>query len=156
MPDADTIADIRQARGRRTDIKTVYTELFYERWDCWDGCPPGPHECNSIRSYPVTKVTPKRIYFDSNIHWRSIDDPHIHFVDRSVIERDGSIYHDGVREILHLKDTQLKLKLARPPKPSVSELRRRAADSHPDRGGDPAEFRAAYQEYERAKRAPTY
>jgi hypothetical protein len=130
-----------------TAIEAAYTKLFYERWDCWDSCRPGPHECYSVRSYPVTKVTPKRIYFDSAGRW----DPDIHFVDRSSIERGGSIYHRELRERLYLTDTQLKLRRLRPSKPSVGELRRKAADSHPDRGGDPAEFRAAYQEYERAR-----
>jgi hypothetical protein len=137
-----------------TDIEAAYTELFYEHWDCWDSCPPGPHECNSIRSYPVTKVTPKRIYFDANPHRGRIDDPDIHFVDRPIIERDGSTYHRKLYKTLHLTDTQLKLRRLRPPKPSVNELRRKVADAHPDRGGDPAEFRAAYREYERAKGKP--
>jgi hypothetical protein len=92
-----------------------------------------------------------RIYFDGNPHRGYTDDPDIHFVDRSIIERDGSIYHRKLYKTLHLYDTQLKLRRLRPLRPNVNELRRKAAGSHPDRGGDTAEFRQAYAEYARAK-----
>ena len=35
---------------------------------------------------------------------------------------------------------------------ALSELRRQAADAHPDRGGDPAEFRVVYARYLAAKK----
>lgn len=135
-----------------------YTHLYYQ-WDrCWDGCwdvidgevrfvgdLPG-HTCSEIREMVVTRTTAKRIYFIDN---GNRYDPVERFVVRAAIEPTGSVYHREVRKILHL--TSPNLHRYDKPVESLADLRKAAADLHPDRGGDPAEFRAAYDRYARAK-----
>lgn len=116
-------------------------EFLYELWDAnWDDGPLGNYE---IIRYPITKKTPRRIYFTDGYGRTG-------FVDRQKIEADGEIYHHYPRRRLHLTPPEIP---ARPAKPTLPELRRAMADAHPDRGGTDAAFIAARQRYERARTA---
>jgi hypothetical protein len=147
-----------------------YTHLYYEHWKCWDGCfNAEPHDCYAVMACPVTRVTAKRIYFrgaDDGAKWRRESEM---YINRAAIEQggdavgrllsNGGVYHRMMRVVLHLEPPQresdslrrvIKATARTPDKP-VAELRREAADLHPDRGGDPDAFRAAYARYARAK-----
>ena len=133
------------------------THLYYQRWACWDGCPPredgygilAGHDCYEIVACPITRITAKRIYFRDGGpgKWRGEQE---WFVDRAAIEGNGDgVYHRRMRETLELQPPELRRYRRR--SKSVAELRREMADCHPDRGGDPAEFRAARARYAAAK-----
>ncbi|MCH9729882.1 MAG: hypothetical protein K0U84_09445 [Actinomycetia bacterium] len=141
------------------DLAALPEHLYYTRWVCWDGCPPNEdlrgilagHDCYEIVACPITRSTAKRIYFrEPVVRLRSglIDHGPEYFVDRMVIERDGEIFHRGLRKSLQLAPPELR---SSPPPKSVADLRREMADCHPDRGGDPAEFRRAHARYMAAK-----
>ena len=147
-----------------------YTHLYYEHWKCWDGCfNAESHDCYAVMACPVTRVTAKRLYFrgaDDGAKWRRESEM---YINRAAIEQggdavgrllsNGGVYHRMMRVVLHLEPPQresdslrrvIKATARTPDKP-VAALRREAADLHPDRGGDPDAFRAAYARYARAK-----
>ncbi|MFJ6729433.1 hypothetical protein ACIQPQ_31475 [Streptomyces sp. NPDC091281] len=114
------------------------TEYLYEPWDAnWDDGPLGNYR---IRKHPITRKTPKRIYFKR-------DGRRLAFVDRVRIEADGEIFYRPIARTLYLVPPKLPGKA----KPSLPELRKAMADAHPDRGGSTAEFIAARKRYEAAK-----
>ncbi len=135
-------------------ITPQYTHL-YELWcSCWDSCDLGPHECYEVRSRLVTRVTAKRIYFASRSHPVTGRVVREGFVDRATIEAAGEVWHrrvgaGGTR--LYLSPPPLPTR-PRNDSPSVADLRASAAAVHPDRGGDPGEFRRRYAAYANAKR----
>jgi hypothetical protein len=163
---------------RRADNGTAltpeYTHLYYEYWACWDGCwtaDPG-HECYEVLACPVTRVTAKRIYFRGADNGPKYRRDREWFVSRRDIEgpgdvvgqllSNGGVYHRGMRQILHLEPPPKRESLAfrrlvaataANGGKSVAELRKEAADLHPDRGGDPDQFRAAHARYTAAKAA---
>ena len=116
-------------------------EFLYELWDAnWDDGPLGNYQ---VLAHPITKKTPKRIYFSysTGVHRAG-------YVDRQKIEADGEIYHGYTMRRLHLAPPEIP---SRPKPPSLPELRKAMADAHPDRGGSDAEFIAARARYERAR-----
>jgi hypothetical protein len=128
--------------GNRRTRRTAHNYVWYT---CWDTCYGHPGRgCYELRACEVTRVTNKRIYFRDDIERYSEREQ---FVDRATIEREGSVYHRGQRQFLYLEPPELH---DYRPK-SLSELRREMADHHPDRGGDPAEFRVAHARYTAAK-----
>lgn len=136
----------------RTAITPQYSHVYRLRYRCWDHCQPFGHagSCYEVLGFPVTRVTAKRIYFWESHHRDHPRHPDYgceHFVNRADIGPTGEVWHRAVCS---------RLFLAPPPLPdlqrvdgqkSVAELRREAADLHPDRGGDPAAFRAAHARY---------
>lgn len=152
-----------------TNTGREYTHLFYEQWKCWDGCwTAGPHDCYVIMACPVTRITAKRIYFRGADDGPRQERETEMYIDRALIERggdlvgqllsNGGVYHRRLRQILHLEPPQKResrtfrrLVSSDSPTKSVGELRKEAADLHPDRGGDAAAFRVAYARYARAK-----
>lgn len=130
------------------ELTPQYTHLYYERHLCWDGCWTfGNHDCYEVMACPVTRVTAKRIYFRGSDSGPKYLRDREWFVNRADMER--GVYHRGFGTVLHLEPPQRESRRVQ----SVSELRREAAELHPDRGGDPAAFRAAYARYARAKAA---
>lgn len=116
-------------------------EYLYELWDAnWDDGPLGNYQ---VLAHPITKKTPRRIYFTYSTGGHRTG-----YVDRQRIEADGVIYHGYTRRRLHLTPPEIP---SRPRKPSLPELRKAMADAHPDRGGTDAEFIAARARYERAR-----
>ncbi len=153
---------------RRADNGTAltpeYTHLYYEYWACWDGCwtaDPG-HECYEVLACPVTRVTAKRIYFRGADNGPKYRRDREWFVSRRDIEgpgdvvgqllSNGGVYHRGMRQILHL-EPPVRRKFAPVDEKTIAALRKEAADLHPDRGGDPDQFRAAHARYTAAKAA---
>lgn len=116
-------------------------EFLYEVWDAnWDDGPLGNYQ---VLAHPITKKTPKRIYFTYSTGGHRAG-----FVDRQRLEADGEIYHGYTMRRLHLAPPEIPDHTR---KPSLSELRKAMAAAHPDRGGTDAEFIAARQRYERAR-----
>jgi len=113
-------------------------EFLYELWDAnWDDGPLGNYQ---ILAHPITRKTPKRIYF-TYLNGRT------GFVDRQRIEADGEIYHGYTRHRLHLAKPDIPVRQ----KPlSLPELRKAMAAAHPDRGGSHEGFIAARTAYEQA------
>jgi hypothetical protein len=153
-----------------TNTGRQYSHLYYEYWKCWEGCwTAEPHDCYAIMACPVTRITAKRIYFRDSADHGLYRCPGEMYIDRAVIERggdqvgqllsNGGYYHGRLRQILHLEPPQKResqtfrrlVKCPAGPTKTVPELRKEAADLHPDRGGDPAAFRVAYARYARAK-----
>ncbi|MFB7867406.1 hypothetical protein [Streptomyces sp. NPDC056069] len=119
----------------------VATQYLYELWDAnWDDGPLGNY---TILEHPITKKTPKRIYFtySTGVHRAG-------YVDRQKIEADGEIYHGYTMRRLHLAPPEIPQQAKRP---SVADLRKAMADAHPDRGGTDEAFIAARARYERAR-----
>ena len=160
-----------RATGSGT-LAPQYTHLYYLRWVCWQDCRPEPHDCYELAACPVTRVTAKRIYFrgaDNGAKWLRERE---WFVSRREIEGTGNpvgqllagggVYHRALRQVLHLTPPerptlgqQLRkfIESEGAEQKSVAELRKEAADLHPDRGGDPEAFRIAYARYTHAKAA---
>ncbi|TKA13197.1 hypothetical protein [Actinacidiphila oryziradicis] len=110
-------------------------EIYDPNWD-------EPFEGYAIRRHRITKKTPKRIFYTDD--WGRT-----YSLDRQRLEADGEIWDRVHNRRLYLREPELP----QPPKrPSVAELKQRMADAHPDRGGNDAEFIAARQKYERARR----
>lgn len=128
------------------ELAALPDHLYYTWWTCWDACygHPGGEGCYEVRKCPITRITKKRIYFQSDRHWERDRE---FFVDRADMEREGSVYHRHLRQLLSLEMPKLQVYRRK----SVAELRREMADCHPDRGGDPAEFRKAHARYAAAK-----
>lgn len=108
---------------------------------------------HGVTEFPITKKTAKRIYY---LRER---DAGTGFVDRQVLERDGTVLNRG--RMAHEDDFRLyatreaaQAVFAAPePEPvDLGALRRAAVDAHPDRGGSNEAFREAHARYERAKR----
>ena len=116
-------------------------EFLYELWDAnWDDGPLGNYQ---ILRHPITKKTPKRIYFTRGGSRAA-------FVDRRQIEANGEIFYRPIARTLYLAEPQIP---GRPKPPSLPELRKAMADAHPDRGGTDEAFIAARQRYEHARAA---
>lgn len=114
-------------------------EFLYELWDVnWDDGPLGNYQ---ILRHPITKKTADRIHF--TLRGRP------GFVDRRRLEAHGEIYHRRSASLLYLEPPEIP---TRPEPPSLRELRLAMAAAHPDRGGTNAEFIAARQRYETARR----
>ncbi|MGS2592051.1 hypothetical protein [Streptomyces hebeiensis] len=114
-------------------------EYLYELWDAnWDDGPLGNYQ---ILAHPITKKTPKRIYF-TYLNGRT------GFVDRQKIEADGEIYHGYTMCLLHLARPEIP---QRPQRPTLAALKAEMAAAHPDRGGSDEAFIAARQRYQRAR-----
>jgi hypothetical protein len=115
-----------------------------------------------INAYRVTRVTPRRVYFDSSLHDKR---QYIHFVDRQKLEQDGEIWHHQTRTRLYTEMPTVRTfrdqihsrsdlnphKRVPPSEADVSALRKAMADTHPDRGGDREQFEAARASYLAAK-----
>ncbi|WP_121702119.1 hypothetical protein [Streptomyces sp. E5N298] len=117
------------------------TEYLYELWDAnWDDGPLGNYQ---VLAHPITRKTPKRIYFRYSTGGHRTG-----FVDRQKIEGHGEVLHGYTLRRLHLAPPEIP---DRPRRPSLSELKQQMADAHPDRGGTGEAFVAARQRYEAAK-----
>jgi hypothetical protein len=111
---------------------------------------------------PITRVTAKRIYFRGGASGLLEYSLREFYIDRAAIERggdvvgkllsNGGVYHRGVRQILHL-EPPVRREFAPVDEKTIAALRKEAADLHPDRGGDPDQFRAAHARYTAAKAA---
>lgn len=116
-------------------------EFLYELWDAnWDDGPLGNYE---VHAHPITRKTPKRIYF-TYLNGRT------GFVDRQRIEADGEVYYRYTGRRLHLAEPEIP---GRPKLPSLPELKAAMAAAHPDRGGSHEAFIAARKRYETAREA---
>lgn len=97
-----------------------------------------------VKLFRITKRTPKRVFFDAG-YGRTKS------VDRERLERDGNVW---VREFggyfVYANRADAEPTPREEPKARVRRLRDEMAAVHPDRGGDPAEFRTAYARYQRA------
>jgi hypothetical protein len=133
-----------------TEVAAAPKHLYYVHWTCADGCwPPHPgRECFVLRQCEITRITACRIYFqesaDAPLHRRERE----WFISRIAIELGGVVWHRALQTTLYLEPPELRA--CRKPK-TVTQLRREMAALHPDRGGDPAEFRAAHARYVAAK-----
>lgn len=101
--------------------------------------------------FPVTKKTPKRIYYDAR-EWGTR--AHIRFVDRRRIETDGEIRPASrhwweADSCLHLTEPVISTADT----PDLPTLKAAMAAAHPDRGGTHETFIAARQRYENARSA---
>jgi hypothetical protein len=157
-----------EVMAAKPQIAPQYTHLYYEWNKCWDGCwAVGTHDCYEVRACPVTRVTAKRIYFRGAENGPKYLRDKEWFIDRAAIERggdiigqtlsNGGVYHRRIGAVLHLeppeRESAIVQRLVATPNDgkSVAELRKEAADLHPDRGGDAAQFRKAYARYATAK-----
>lgn len=114
-------------------------EFLYELWDTnWDDGPLGNYQ---VLAHPVTKKTPKRIYFKRGGSRTA-------FVDRQQIEAAGEIFYRPIARTLYLEPPEIP---TRPKPASLPELRKAMADAHPDRGGTDEAFIAARTRYEAAR-----
>lgn len=117
-------------------------EYLYELWDAnWDDGPLGNWQ---VFRHPITKKTPKRIYFTYSTGGHSAG-----YVDRQKIEADGEIYHGYTLRRLHLAEPEIP---TRHQPQSLAELKVAMAAAHPDRGGTDEAFIAARRRYEAAAR----
>ncbi len=123
------------------------------------GIKPGRFDANddwqaeSIVAFRITKKTPKRIYYDAELHGRG---PRIRFVDRHRLETDGEITRRG-----QWWEPDLRLHVT-PPQTlppqwdlELPRLKAEMAAVHPDRGGTDAEFIAAHARYQNARTKET-
>lgn len=115
-------------------------EFLYELWDAnWDDGPLGNWQ---VLRHPITRKTPKRIYF-------TLTNGRTGYVDRQKIEADGEIYHGYTLRRLHLTEPEIP---TRHQPQSLAELKAAMAAAHPDRGGTDEAFIAARRRYEAAAR----
>jgi hypothetical protein len=152
-----------------SSVSPVVGDHLYTLWyGCSDYCPnvgwapahDPHHQCHEVRSHPITKVTPKRIYFRFNGTAQQRE--RVYFIERARFKIDHlddptlealngtralhrSVYHHGVRELLHLRPPMI------PGRPNLLELRRAMAAAHPDRGGSLEAFQLARARYLVAK-----
>ena len=137
---ADEVAHVEHLWGidhcrGSLDCFTAYRTEPVTPQDHWDG---------HLIEYPITRRTPKRVYYEERGRER--------FVNRQELEEDGEA-STGRRW------WQSHLYAVKPPMPDRWALRERdlkalkveMAELHPDRGGDPAAFREAHRRYERAR-----
>ena len=130
-----------QGGDRLASGELAATEYLYELWDAnWDDGPLGNYQ---VLAHPVTKKTPKRIYF-----MYSTGGHRTGFVDRQKIEAEGEVYHGYTLRRLHLAPPEIP---HQPKRASLAELKQAMADAHPDRGGTDEAFIAARQRYEQAR-----
>lgn len=132
-----------------SELALKYTHLYYERYRCSDYCSFNPHDCYEVMACPVTRVTAKRIYFRGADNGTKYLRETEFLVDRVEIEANGFAYSRRMRQTLHLEPLATHPRLD---EKQVAELRKEAADAHPDRGGDPEEFRTAYARYAAARK----
>ena len=115
-------------------------EYLYELWDAnWDD---GPYGNWQIHKHEITRKTAKRIYI--TFRGRTA------FVDRHKIESVGEIFYRPAARILYLTEPNIPHQ-TKPP--SLSELKQRMAEAHPDRGGTEEAFIAARRRYEKSRNA---
>ena len=89
-------------------------------------------------SIPVTAVTDTHLFFSAFGAERRVS--------RAAIRPTGSVRLDELDLTVHLSPPPPV------PEPSLAQLRRAAADAHPDRGGSAGAFMAAHARYVEAKR----
>jgi hypothetical protein len=123
--------------------------LYYPFDGEWDGNRLG----YAVRSYPITRVTAQRVYFDTRLVDGRTGQPvgplRESWVSRRQLEETGGVRKDG--EQLCTEPPELPT-WGRPETPvDLSELRRAMADAHPDRGGTTAQFDAARARYVQAR-----
>lgn len=94
-------------------------------------------------AFPITKRTPKRVYYEINGRTR--------FVDRQQLEADGQVRRVGGWWEPDLTVYLSEPTLEQPTGSSLPELKQAMADAHPDRGGTDEAFIAARARYERAR-----
>jgi hypothetical protein len=147
-------ADRRKARPASDDTDAAPVEYLYALHHYVSDAGWIPDEW-SVRSFRITKKTPKRVYYVRRSY--AGEEPEIGFVNRQELEANGSVRNRGVHWCMD--DSELFLEppelptAKRQPEPSLSELRKAMADSHPDRGGDRDSFQAARQAYLAARAA---
>lgn len=95
---------------------------------------------------PITRKTAKRIYY---LRPCTLIDFELGYVDRQELEARGSVFTRGG---LLLFAEPPDLEPPKPATPDVKALKAAMAAAHPDRGGTDAEFIAARERYERARR----
>jgi hypothetical protein len=104
-----------------------------------------------VVSFPITKKTPKRIYYVASADWELR--PRIGFVDRQRIEADGEVYSRN----RHWSAPDFHLYLNPPaldePGPALAELKAAMRAAHPDMGGTHEDFLRAHEQYEKARAA---
>jgi hypothetical protein len=122
-----------------TDVVPV--EYLYSPWMYED---ERGHLDTEVKLFRITKRTPKRVFFDAG-RGRAKS------VDREQLEREGRVWvreFGGYSVYANRADAEPTPREATEDK--IRRLRVEAAALHPDRGGDPIEFRAAYARYQRA------
>jgi hypothetical protein len=97
-----------------------------------------------VRQYPIVKRTTMRVYYADR-------SGRVGIVDRQKLESEGSVWvRSGGGFTLHANRVDAEPTSAETTTEKVTRLRVAMAAVHPDRGGDPAEFRAAFALYEKA------
>jgi hypothetical protein len=103
-----------------------------------------------VRQHPVVKRTSKRIFFTQSGRMRVIDRACFEAKGEAWIRAAGGFLVYANRADAEPARRETSKAKSETPKEEISRLRAAMAAAHPDRGGDPAEFRAAYARYRAA------
>ena len=159
-------AEKRRNRPSNGGTDTGSVEYLYgDNSHHWDGNQCGCDDLEGqakqnyhIVRFQITKKTAKRIYYIRRGF--GFADPEIGYVSRQELEANGEVRNRGVHwsstdRLLYAEPPDINL--WEPPTPDelradISRLRADMADAHPDRGGSNAEFIAAHQRYQQARR----
>jgi hypothetical protein len=157
-------AEKRKQRPKPETNDSRPVEYLYGHHHCTLGAVCSCHEMKPreawdyhVTRYPITKKTPKWIYY--RIGWRHRDeDPVIGYVNRETIETTGRVqtgegwWSDRIH--LYLSPPEPPAWIREAESIDLKALRLAAAEVHPDReGGDAEEFRVRFERYERARAA---
>jgi hypothetical protein len=135
-------AEKRRARPSTGSADAGPVEYLYgETWNNED-C------VRRVVAFPIQRKTAKRIYYIRS-------DDEIGYVNRQDLEANGEVHNRAAGWwspycVLHATPPDVATE-AEPA--DLAQLRREAADAHPDRGGTNEAFRAAYARYQQAKAA---
>jgi len=107
-----------------------------------------------IVKFPIHRKTARRVYY---VRRRTPDGAELGYVDRGELESHGEVICRSrgwwdADYMLYKEPPKLDDPPAGEPlEDTVRRLRREAAEVHPDRGGDPEEFRLRFARYQRLK-----
>lgn len=119
----------------------VPVEYLYSPWMYED---ERGHLDTEVKLFRITKRTPKRVFFTA---WSG----RVKSVDRGQLEATGRAWiRDSGGYSVHVDRADAEPTPREATEDKIKRLRNEAAAIHPDRGGDPAEFRAAHARYRRA------
>lgn len=131
-----------------TIVPVESVEYLYGNWTHEDA---DGYIVTSVKQFPILKKTAKRIFYDAGYE-------RTRSVDRQTLEQTGSVRNRSAgwwAPDFHLFANRADAEPA-PAETAAEKVKRlklAATAIHPDRGGDPTEFRAAYARYEAARDA---